>query len=374
MRRRSGFTLIELLVVIAIIAILIGLLLPAVQKVREAAARTQSSNNLKQLALAMHMYNDTMGTLPHDGTTYYGCWSSAFGPTTQWKQVPPMPAISAGCSWAYKILPFIEQANLYNNWNFTTPIKTFMDPSRPGNGLATGQWDGGNDETIYIAGPVTDYAANAMVFGSAMNTSGPPSSPSWDPNWLDSPTTWHPFGRTIQTITDGSSNTILLGIKAMATQVYTQRGQGSFTPSNNGSPISTFDDPITSAGQGDPGWDGDMGLMRGNGPDTVWWMAGPMNTSLPYAPDAPWPNSSTPYLPGSTYGFAPGWAQWCGNMYRVVQDAKDLNAQNLWGSPYQGGSLMGMADGSVRVMTYSTPISAVIAFLTPNGGEVTPSY
>ena len=70
-RMRDGFTLIELLVVIAIIAILIALLVPAVQKVREAAARTQSTNNLKQLALAMHSFHDAKKRLPDNGTSRF---------------------------------------------------------------------------------------------------------------------------------------------------------------------------------------------------------------------------------------------------------------------------------------------------------------
>jgi prepilin-type N-terminal cleavage/methylation domain-containing protein/prepilin-type processing-associated H-X9-DG protein len=115
MRRRTAFTLIELLVVIAIIAVLIGLLLPAVQKVREAAARVQCQNNLKQLGLAMHNYEGAIGHLP-----------PAFRNT-----VPPaftgLPAYFFSWSALAELNPFLEQTNIYNMMNLTQPI--YMPPN-----------------------------------------------------------------------------------------------------------------------------------------------------------------------------------------------------------------------------------------------------
>ncbi len=112
MKRRQGFTLIELLVVIAIIGILIALLLPAVQKIREAAARMQCSNNLKQIGLAAHNYHDVYQKFPPSVIMTYGIVNDPFGgPGGGWTLDITKPF---GPNWAILLLPFIEQENLYN--------------------------------------------------------------------------------------------------------------------------------------------------------------------------------------------------------------------------------------------------------------------
>ena len=106
--RRRGFTLIELLVVIAIIAILIGLLVPAVQKVRDAAAVIQCKNNLKQLALAAMSYHDANGAFPAGSVCRQG--TGTFANSCSYYE-----------TWAISILPYLEQDNLYHLWDPNMP-------------------------------------------------------------------------------------------------------------------------------------------------------------------------------------------------------------------------------------------------------------
>jgi prepilin-type N-terminal cleavage/methylation domain-containing protein len=180
---RRAFTLIELLVVIAIIAILIGLLLPAVQKVREAAARMQCTNNLKQIGLAFHNYHDAMGGLPTAGS----------GDTGN----PPTDRRDWG--WCYEILPYIEQDNLYRVTNNTTlrrtPVKTFYCPTRRAPATYRGNW------------AKSDYAGNggtnptaAMSNGFLVRSRGALNSNPGAPI-------------NLMAISDGLSNTLMVGEK-----------------------------------------------------------------------------------------------------------------------------------------------------------------
>jgi prepilin-type N-terminal cleavage/methylation domain-containing protein len=105
-RSRHAFTLVELLVVVAILAILVGLLLPAVQRVREVAARTQCTNNLKQMGLACHNYHDAQKSFP-----------PGYLATSAYPGTPP------GWGWAAFLLPYAEQDNLFQQLAFTQPVQ-----------------------------------------------------------------------------------------------------------------------------------------------------------------------------------------------------------------------------------------------------------
>jgi prepilin-type N-terminal cleavage/methylation domain-containing protein len=190
-RPRGGFTLIELLVVIGIIGILIGLLMPAVQKVREAAARISSSNNLRQIGLAVHSFHDTYKRLPYNGIC--GWWGQ--------------PAQQGSGSWAYQILPFIEQQNLYNAGSSSPgpqiPVSTYICPGRGRIGYTP---PGPNR----YSGSTTDYAINVRL--------------NWPGNLND------PLGGNVGApdrrmrltgIRDGTSNTILAGQASLQTGQYT---------------------------------------------------------------------------------------------------------------------------------------------------------
>jgi prepilin-type N-terminal cleavage/methylation domain-containing protein len=300
-RRPAGFTLIELLVVIAIIAILIGLLVPAVQKVREAAARTQCQNNLKQLSLALHNYHDTYKGFPPSRTT--GIVTTA-------------PWYPYQHSWSAGILPYIEQNNVYNLYNYKvdwdnvanypairTQIAIFNCPS-----AAPGQRF---DTTIPAQPACGDYSPiNAIKDFVAVNCMS-----IYNIKDKDDIRIVGALQRDVRTklpaFRDGTSNTIMLAEDAGRPNLYISGGQpGTVSPPKEG-------------GWADPG--------------------------QPFSID------------GS-------------NLDGSIPGTCALNCSNnseLYGFHTDGASIS-MADGSVRFLHTNINLCVLAALCTRAGGEVVP--
>jgi len=339
--RKSGFTLIELLVVIAIIAILIGLLLPAVQKVREAAARMKCSNNLKQIGLALHNYHDTQGYLPPGASADVPPWKTS-GTNQDW-----------GSSWLVHILAHIEQTAVLSRWQFagqsgwqnannnatiaglTIGVYRCPSTSLPDINPYSTTLPGAGGRGIM-------YASYIAISGSAIDS----GVKSYGTNLQSEQGCLYANSMVrITAITDGTSNTMMVG--EQSNHLRDVNNQPVLGGKYGGpSPIA-----ITSAGP--DGWI--QGCKRPPG-------------------DVP-----------------PGGPATSGNdtVYNCATIRYELNKIGMNGQPgcsdnvgnniplssmHSGGVNILLADGSVRFLTNATPLATLSLLASRNDGQVIPNF
>jgi prepilin-type N-terminal cleavage/methylation domain-containing protein/prepilin-type processing-associated H-X9-DG protein len=345
---RRAFTLIELLVVIAIIGILIGLLVPAVQKVREAANRIQCANNLKQIGLALHNYHDTNHSFPQ---------AYKLLPTPDPTAPPGAGVYGAGAF--VLILPYIEQDNLYrgidvtraalssvnmppNNPAYSTPIKTYLCPSAPGKPAVdyTAELANSFNNFGITVTPApglifgrTDYAADAglsidipgiTINGAASIICQPPDGPV-----------------RITDITDGTSNTFMINEDGGRPGWYGSKGPASQPAIGGYAPVigAYQGGAVGPAPQGGGGWADPLNYMATNGsdPSGSGIAAGGGFLGMPRAP----------------YTCTNG----CSNDSEIF-------------AFHTGGSNVAFGDGSVRFVRNGLTVNQAAALLSRSGGEV----
>ena len=361
-RGRAGFTLIELLVVIAIIAILIGLLLPAVQKVREAASRMSCQNNLKQLGLACSTFADAHQRLP-----------VGFLGKDQVNAAPGTPGVHR-MSFLALILPYIEQGNLANLYNYNydydaqqnavavaTQIKVYVCPSTP-DGL---RWDNtpsddagstGNSPGYNTPGRAgTDYRAINAVKPFVAQACFPNSFPagtaacnmiSKDDSRIIGILTRDSIGGGINAgipyaaITDGTSGTIMIGEDA-----------------------------------GGPDWYGVDGLLlKANngvkGPGTMNKEGAWCDPNAAFSVDGSYPGCNRAYVGAATTDVCVTAA--CGQPADVLRSGCPMNCTNdsEFYAFHSGGCNVVFADGSVHFISKSISLTTLSALCTRAGGEI----